>query len=70
MRSPVYDQMSYFDFGTRCTTVLGRPRDCNQYHYGRITPPRYNLSRIAARLALFTGEAQGGLSYGAAFCGF
>jgi hypothetical protein len=47
--------MPYFDFGTRCTTILGQPRACNQKAYGQAAPPAYDLSRIATPLALFTG---------------
>jgi hypothetical protein len=55
MRSSDPGVMSYFDYGTRCTTILGAPRDCNQKRYGRLTAPRYDLSRIDTPLALFTG---------------
>ena len=49
-------RMLYFDFGTRCATVLGAPRMCNQRAYdGARSPPEYNLSAVAAPLALFTG---------------
>ncbi|GBF96705.1 lysosomal acid lipase cholesteryl ester hydrolase-like [Raphidocelis subcapitata] len=47
--------MPYFDYGTRCSTILGAPRACNQRMYGQLEPPRYNLSRIDTPLALFTG---------------
>ncbi|KAI8474057.1 MAG: Alpha/Beta hydrolase protein [Monoraphidium minutum] len=55
MRSHDPTEMTFFDFGTRCTTILGAPRPCNQRRYGTASPPRYNFSAIAAPLALFTG---------------
>lgn len=49
---PVFQK---FDYGTRCTTVLGQPRMCNQRKYGSETPPAYDLGRISVPIALFTG---------------
>lgn len=55
IRAPEPDVMSHFDYGTRCVTITGVPRDCNQRRYHQDAPPRYDLSRITTPLAIFSG---------------
>lgn len=55
VREPAADSMPFYDYGTRCKTILGAPRACNQRMYGQLAPPQYNLTAIATPVALFTG---------------